>query len=326
MILNMVCGGGAGGGAGGDIDKSQIIVTVETGSTVTCTMGEDVRTASEEDGKWRFTGLDNGIWTVSATKDGKSASAEVVIDKLTIVYVELAYRKVPVFTYTGDYALVNDDDTPLTDVMSDNWKIRILTSGTLNFTSFGTWDGNMDVFLVGGGGGGYGGGGGGGGYTTTAIVSVKTNTDYEIVIGAGGEKNNSGGQSSAFEKTANGGTGSTTHAGGAGGSGGGSSGGSVIGGNGGSNGGNGTRGNNNDSMWAPGGTGQGTSTREFYSLDQNTQATLYSGGGGGNGSPVGTGGSGGGGKGKVAGGTNTGGGGGGDAAGGSGIVVIRNHR
>ena len=36
----------------------------------------------------------------------------------------------PTFTYTGEYEIVNDDDTPYTEG-NKNWKIRFLTSGKL---------------------------------------------------------------------------------------------------------------------------------------------------------------------------------------------------
>lgn len=333
MILNMVCGGGAGG----DIDKSQIIVTAESGSTVTCTKGTDVRTASESSGTWRFTGIDNGTWTVTALKEGKSASKEVVIDKLSIVYLELIYRKVPEFTYTGDYALVNDDNTQLTDFLSDNWKLRLLSSGILTFQRIGT---PIDIFGVGGGGGGglYG---GGGGYTkTVGNQTVNPGQSYSITVGAGGPAdggNGSRGGTSSFANMLSAGGGYAGYSdgsrGGDGGSGGGSYGGGGVSGSGGSNGGNGGGGQP--------GKGQGTTTKEFG----EGNGILYAGGGGGGGLGTGNngyGGSGGGGQGAFRGSTrasatagtaNTGGGGGGgntegqgSKPGGSGIIVIRNHR
>ena len=56
----------------------------------------------------------------------------------------------PRFTYTGTYSLIDDENR--------NWRIRFLTSGTLQFRSAMT----MDVFLVGGGAGGGNGRMGGG--------------------------------------------------------------------------------------------------------------------------------------------------------------------
>lgn len=251
--------------------------------------------------------------------------------------------KLPAFTYTGDYMLIDDGK----EGSVQNWRIKFLTSGTLTFTKT---PGTIDVFAVGGGGGGGNdsGGGGGGGYTKTqAGVVAYANTPYEIVVGAGGAKaasvsvlGSTGGQTSAFGVTANGGGGGGSEGssykryGGNGGSGGGSGGAdSRTGSYGGSDGSNGLTGN------ATGGTGQGTTTREFG----ESSGELYAGGGGGGGGVTtannygGAGGGGNGGSyingGLSAGQPNTGGGGGGGAGfygigadGGSGIVVIRNHR
>ena len=60
-----------GFGAGGDFTKSVIIVTAPTGSTVTCTKGTTVKTATEKNGEWWFKGLEIGTWTLRAEKDGE---------------------------------------------------------------------------------------------------------------------------------------------------------------------------------------------------------------------------------------------------------------
>lgn len=234
----------------------------------------------------------------------------------------------PEFGYTGEYSMIDDG--------GGNWRIRLLTSGTLTFQKLKSAKNGIDIFLVGGGGGGangkYGesyGCGGGGGYTrTTKRIAVYQETAYAIAIGAGGAIGGDGGQTTAFGLTANGGKPGNLGSGGSGGSGGGR----ALTGGGGSNGGNG--GNS-------GGIGQGTSTKEFG----EDSGDLYAGGGGSGTSNAQTnpGGSGGGGDGAVnykltakSGIENTGGGGGGGGAadyvhcsgapGGSGIVVIRNAR
>ena len=235
----------------------------------------------------------------------------------------------PTYTYTGNSQLIDDGN--------GNWRIKFLTSGTLTLTSLGIGTSKIDVFLVGGGAGGAGSGaGGGGGYTKTVKkVSVTLKSSNAIVIGAGGNADENGGSSSAFGYSVSGGK-TGNFDGGDGGSGGGSGfrkqelASAGSGGSDGSNGGNG---------YYNGGTGQGTTTREFG----EASGTLYAGGGGGGGNnygpasvcyPGGTGGAGGGGAGGrtegSAGETNTGGGGGGTSgvlyAGGSGIVIIRNAR
>ena len=337
------------GASGGSPNKSTIIVTAPTGSTVTCKMGSTTKTAAEKNGVWTFGGLDLGTWTITSTKGGDSATQDVVITRLTVEYVTIVYRITPEFTYTGDYEIVDDSDNPISDFANwkNNWKIRFLTSGTLTFTNLNGAENGIDVFLVGGGGGGgstkadYG-GGGGGGYTKTARgITVQENTPYEIVVGSGGAAYANGGNSSAFGSTANGGKcGGTDHNGGNGGSGGGGySGDYGIGGAGGSDGSDGA-----DVSISTGGNGQGTTTREFG----ESTGKLYSGGGGGGGQGNDShtqdqrakGGDIGGGYGALAaykatsGATNTGSGGGGRnqtagnaaGAGGSGIVIIRNAR
>lgn len=234
--------------------------------------------------------------------------------------------------------------------------VEFLTTGVLTFNK----EAAIDAFLVGGGAGGhggtlgssqntsYGGGGGAGGYTKTMTNFVpRAGVEYPIVIGAGGAGGtystaaNVGGGTSAFGSTISGGQVSGTKAtGGNGGSGGGGGAGGGAGGDGGSDGGNGA------TAYGTGGTGQGTTTREFG----ESAGKLYSGGGGGgkygSGFVAGTGGAGGGGGGGTnpktaaySGEANTGGGGGGGAGyytqsiglmqggtGGSGIVCIRLHK
>lgn len=244
----------------------------------------------------------------------------------------------PQFTYTGESQLIDDGD--------NNWRIKFFTSGVLNFTSLKQR--SLDVFCLGGGGSpsdsGYTAlGGGGGGYTTTQKgVVAATNTDYQIVVGAGGTAAGvAGGLSSAFGTVANGGRATvdkTTNS--YGGCDGGSGGGAANysgnypagdGGSDGNDGGDGLSSSNSSGYLGKGGTGQGTTTREFGEAN----GTLYAGGGagknggGGGGTPGvdGSAGAGGGASQLVAAPANYGGGGSqAFPIGGSGIVVIRNSR
>ena len=188
------------------------------------------------------------------------------------------------FTYTGEYVIVPEGD-------SGDWKVKFLTSGTFTATDALL----IDVFAVGGGGGGgapfkgptyyYGGGGGGGGYTTTQkSVYLEKDKSYEIVIGDGGAAGNNGGNSTGFNITGNGGN-APIYADGY----------HINGGNGGSGGGAGSSdiystssttatvgasdGNtaSNSHNLITGGTGQGSTTREFG----EESGDLYAGGGGG---------------------------------------------
>lgn len=296
----------------------------------------------------------SGATEASVTVSGLTAAASYsiycrVTSKAGTVTSRVASLTVkdwlPAYTYTGSSALVNDGNY--------RWRIRLLTSGSLTFTSLGN-AGSMDLFCVGGGGGGgtntgngNGSGGGGGGYTLTRSgIQPALSTAYPVVIGAGGASDQAGGQSSAFGYSAGGGSGGGNMASGSGGSGGGGYGvNNQAAGNGGSDGSSGAAGTNGGA----GGSGQGTTTREFGETD----GALYAGGGGGTaryGTAAGSGGPGGGGDGAAPAGynasstgspgsVNTGGGGGaGNArgfstsggnyggAGGSGIVILRNHQ
>lgn len=259
-------------------------------------------------------------------------------------------NKLPSFTYTGTYELVDDGKAGT----AQNWRLKLLTSGTLTFTR---QPGLVDVFCVGGGGGGGKYAGGGGGYTTTQkSVAVTKGMAYEIVVGAGGsgttDKGGAGGQTTALGVVAEGAEAAT----GSGfGSNGGSGGGSWYPAVGGTDGGNGGKGQTNSEGYThPGGTGQGRTTREFG----EKSGSLYAGGGGSGYDHLAVsdaglsiderrakvaGGNGGGGDGVYPGAPNNapvkgtdglGGGGGGangyetslGADGGSGIVILRNHR
>lgn len=223
----------------------------------------------------------------------------------------------PGFSYDGNYQLVKDGGR--------NWRIKFLSSGTFVPKRSIV----VDIFAVGGGGSSRvasGNGreaGGGGGYTETVKnQQLSKGTQYSVVVGDGGVSAGSvsgdGGDSSFGTLVmAEGGLGALSYAnGGPGGSGGGG----MVSGVGGSDGANGGAGTGR------GGTGQGTTTREFG----EATGDLYGGGGGGiaSGAVDGAdGGVGGGGQGGHPGEPNTGGGAGGrGGAGGTGIVIIRNAR
>ena len=182
------------------------------------------------------------------------------------------------FNWTG-----GDGTYQVLDDGGGNWRIKFLSSGT--FTPLK--DMVVDAFLVGGGGGSGNSfcGSGGAGYTTTVqSIVLAANTAYPIVVGAAGTNGNSsnstnGGETTAFSASAAGGKCSANGAsskvtpGGNGGSGGGGSGsipyGKAAGGTDGSDGTDGA---------SKGGTGQGTTTREFGEANGD----LYASGGGSN--------------------------------------------
>lgn len=240
------------------------------------------------------------------------------------------------FNWTG-----SDGTYQVRDDGNKNWRIKFLSSGT--FTPLKNMI--IDVFLVGGGGGGAGSGSGksdwpilngasgGGGYTTTVkSVTLTKNVEYTITIGEGGapyysstnvqSKGTDGGATSAFGSTVEGGKAGDNSVGGGNGGSGGSYGGAAPGSD-------GADGGTTSTHYA-GGTGQGTTTREFG----EPSGDLYSGGGASNSGreTTGTGADGGGGDVNDNGTPNTGGGGGSPAGksgvgyGGSGIVIIRKHK
>ena len=237
----------------------------------------------------------------------------------------------PNYTYSGGHELIDDGN--------GNWRLKLTSSGTLRFTNRGTGSSGIDVFCVGGGGSGAysrggGTGGGGGGYTTTAKgKAIANNTGYWVDVGAGGAGNHSGtrngydggtSQISALGVSAGGGKAGTTGNGGRGGNGG--SGGGANDAKGGSDGSDGHY-DWTDPSYV--GIGQHTTTREFA----ESGATLYAGGGAGDGANNAGASDGGGGGADQAGTNGLGGGGGGSywgsncaGAGGSGIVIIRNKR
>lgn len=315
MIFNMTCGSGGSG--------STLTVTAPAGVTVTASKDGKTKTKTADGaGEAVFRGLESGVWTVTITDGSREASTEVAVN--AEYTAELAFSSFPEFSYTGDYEAQEE--------AGGNWKIRLLSSGTLRFSSLNGAGDGIDVFLVGGGGGNPANcperGGSSGGYTTTARKqTVQAETDYEIVVGAGGTSAH-GEPSSAFGFSAKGGRFPIDCDGANGGSGGGA--GWYESTDSGSDGGS-------DGQKAPdgtggytGGRGQGATTREFGEAD----GALYAGGGAGcagKSSVVLSGGAGGGGNTNQNGTPNTGGGGGAArnskaTTGGSGIVIIRNAR
>lgn len=138
----------------------------------------------------------------------------------------------PAYTYTGSHQLIDDGNF--------NWRLKLLTSGTLTFSHLGSAGSRgAQAFLVGGGGAGAHHSGGGGGYTHTSRASLAAGTAYSVVVGAGGTADAGGvqgGTSSAFGLSAAGGWAPASYGkGGSGGSGGGNL--NSIGGSDGGNGG-----------------------------------------------------------------------------------------
>ena len=119
---------------GGGFNKSVIIATAPTGSTVTCTKGTTVKTATEKNGEWWFKGLEIGTWTLKATLSGQTATQTVNITQFDVYRVTMAYFKATIkVTYpVGSICTCSKGGDVLT---APN------TSGSYTFTvtSAGTW-------------------------------------------------------------------------------------------------------------------------------------------------------------------------------------------
>ena len=126
------------GGSGGSTNKSTIIVTAPTGSTVTCKMGSTTKTASEKNGTWTFSGLDIGTWTVTATKGSSIATQDVDITRLTVEYVTITYFSATInVTYpAGSTCTCSDGTTTLTAPnTSGSWTCIVYNAGTWTVSS-----------------------------------------------------------------------------------------------------------------------------------------------------------------------------------------------
>ncbi len=107
-----------------------------------------------------------------------------------------------VYTYQGESEKVDDG--------GGNWHINLNSSGKLNITSLGKWDGKTDLFVLGAGGAGVNvngaAPGGGGYYQTVNSVYLREGLDFSAFIGAGAATTGiSGGASSMAGTTVNGG-------------------------------------------------------------------------------------------------------------------------
>ena len=103
-----------GFGTGESFTKSIIIVTdLPTGSTVTATKGDTVKTAREKNGEWWFRNLDLGEWTLKATLGGQSSTIKYNIDMFGVYRVTMSYSRVygierDVKSQSPEYARTDD--------------------------------------------------------------------------------------------------------------------------------------------------------------------------------------------------------------------------
>lgn len=107
-----------------------------------------------------------------------------------------------VYAYAGESEEVADGD--------GNWHINLTSSGKLNISNLGKWDGKIDIFALGAGGAGVNtkgvAPGGGGYYQTVNSVYLREGLDFSAIIGAGATTaGTKGGNSSMAGTTVNGG-------------------------------------------------------------------------------------------------------------------------
>ena len=202
-------------------------LTYDSNGGSTCNPGSITKSENEAWGTlctptrlgYSFGGWKNGSTTITASS---KATANITV---TAQWTQL--HTLPIFTYTGSYQLVKDDDTVIAsgtnnqvtipssyNTYTGNWKIRFLTDGTLTFQELRGAANGIDAWLVGGGGNGgtayakqagnhgysAGGAGGGGGEMVMKTLSVSTSNSYVIDIAASASK------TKAFGYTANAGS------------------------------------------------------------------------------------------------------------------------
>lgn len=126
-LLNPVVQGGGG-------FYPVIVVTAPTGSTVTATDGETSLVGTEVSGKWTFQIPSYGVWNITATLNGQTATTSVSVTEVKQYTVTLTYFAATIaVTYpSGSTCTCSNGTTTLT---APN------TTGSYTFTvpSAGTW-------------------------------------------------------------------------------------------------------------------------------------------------------------------------------------------
>jgi len=138
--------GNIGGQSGGGIlTKSILIVTAPTGSTVTVTKGSVTKAAAEKNGEWWFRNLDNGEWTITATKNTLKAIATYSITQFGVYRKEITYFQATInVTYpAGSTCTASNGDTTLrAPDTSGKWTCIVPNAGS--WTISGTLGGQSD--------------------------------------------------------------------------------------------------------------------------------------------------------------------------------------
>lgn len=142
--------GNIGGQSGGGIlTKSVLIVTAPTGSAVSVTNGPVTKTAAEKNGEWWFRNLDNGNWTITATKNTQKATASYSITQFGVYRKSITYFQATIHvTYpAGSTCTAADGATTLrAPDTSGSWACVVPNAGNWTITS--TLGGQSDKKVV----------------------------------------------------------------------------------------------------------------------------------------------------------------------------------
>ena len=125
-LLNPVAEGGGG-------FYPAIVVTAPTGSTVTATDGETSLVGTEVSGKWTFQIPSYGVWNITATLSGQTASTSVSVTEVKQYTVTLTYFSATIaVTYpSGSTCTCTDGTTTLTATSTTgSYTFTVLNSGT----------------------------------------------------------------------------------------------------------------------------------------------------------------------------------------------------
>lgn len=104
----------------------QIIVTVPSGSSVTCKCGSTTLTATSS-GTVTFDLTDYGTWTVTATMDGQTASESVTVDDVKQYKISLAY-------FSATLQVTSDVGATVTATGPKTFTGTVPSGGVLNLT------------------------------------------------------------------------------------------------------------------------------------------------------------------------------------------------
>lgn len=134
------------GKIGGDLLPSvgmapQIVVTAPTGSTVTATLGEKVYNATEQSGQWVFNVEDYGTYTITATKDGQSASGTVAVTVVQQYTITLAYFAATIHVTADSGSIVTCTKGSVVQTKTSTGTVDFTVSETGVYTLKATKDG-----------------------------------------------------------------------------------------------------------------------------------------------------------------------------------------